>query len=260
MWPFGWTYRPGVDVLEAVFVVALIAGALSVVGLVTRLSLTVFTLSSVFLQAHAFSFGDFHHPEGVIMIALGVLTLAPSGEVLSLDRRLGRWVGGPGSGTAGGADLLSAKSEYARWPLLVIAWVMALVYLSAAVSKLPPAGLDWMNGTTLQYYLIQDGLRWDSAIGVWLGGQHQLAKALSWGTILFEGTFFLLILVPALALVYVPLWAALHVGIYVTMKAPFFGWAALYCVFVPWQTVGRWLRDRFRRASLPDGDPATEGG
>ena len=249
VWPVGWTYRPGLEVLEAAFTVALISGALAVIGLFTRASLALFTLASVFLHAYAYSFGDFHHPEGVIVISLALLTLAPSGEVLSLDRRLGRWFGGDGGtgSAADGRELLSATSEYARWPLRVIAWLMALVYLSAAASKIHPAGLEWMNGTTLQYYLIQDGLRWDSALGIWFGEQHGLSTALSWLTVLFEGTFVLVLVAPALALIYVPLGAALHLGIYVTMKAPFFGWVALYCVFVPWRDVGRWLRERLAR-------------
>lgn len=101
-----------------------------------------------------------------------------------------------------------------------------------------------MNGFTLQFYLIQDGLRWDSAVGVWLGEHHRIAELMSWFTVMFEGTFFLVLLFPVLALVYVPLGIVMHVGIYVAMKAPFFEWVVLYSVFVPWNEVARRVRER----------------
>jgi predicted DCC family thiol-disulfide oxidoreductase YuxK len=69
---------------------------------------------------------------------------------------------------------------------------------------------------------------------------------LSWMTILFEGTFFLVLLFPALAWIYIPAGVAFHVGIYSTMRAPFFQYIAIYAAFVPWarliQTVSRRLK------------------
>ncbi len=74
-------------------------------------------------------------------------------------------------------------------------------------------------------YFFQDGLRWNIPFGIWLGQQHYIAWLLSWVAILFESTFFLVLLFPRLAWIYVPLGIAFHIGIYLTMKAPFF----LYC-------------------------------
>lgn len=255
IWPFGWTYRPGLEVLEAVYWVAVAAAALAVVGLFTRVSLVVLAVTSVFLQAHAYSFvGDVHHSQALLLIALAVLALGPSGKVLSLDRLRRRRRPGGGGTEPEDQGLLEAESEHARWPLLLITWTLSLAYLSAAVSKLQNAGWDWMNGSTLQYYLIRDGLRWDSALGVWIGEHHHVAELLSWMTVAFEGTFFLVLLLPALALVYVPIGVAMHVGIYLAMKAPFFEWAVLYSAVVPWRDLGSRLRDRLPAAgALGDG-------
>lgn len=242
IWPFGWTYRPSFEVLEAIYVLGVAVGGLALIGLWSRLSLVLFAVASVFLQAHAYSFGDFHHSQGPVIIALAVLALSPAGKVLSVDGlRRGR---GSGSGGAedGPRSPRGGESPHARWPRLVIAWVLGLAYLSAAVTKLQHAGLEWMNGHTLRYYLFQDGLRWDADLGVWLGTKQHLAVALSWATFLFEALFITTVVVPGLALLFVPLGIAMHVGIYITMKATFLGWIALYAVFVPWTRVRGWLK------------------
>ena len=50
--------------------------------------------------------------------------------------------------------------------------------------------------------------------------------------------------VPALALIYLPLGLGFHTGIWVTMRAPFFTFMALYAAFVPWSAVYRWLCEK----------------
>jgi hypothetical protein len=48
-------------------------------------TLLLFAAGNVFLQSVVYSFGEFHHPEGLMMIGLVVLALSPSGRALSLD-------------------------------------------------------------------------------------------------------------------------------------------------------------------------------
>ncbi len=93
-------------------------------------------------------------------------------------------------------------------------------------------------------YVIRDGLRLDIDVALWLADQHWLVVVLSWFTLLWEGSFFLVLVFPALALVYVPLGVALHMGIHVMMRATFFGFLACYSVFVPWRAIIQRLRQR----------------
>jgi uncharacterized membrane protein YphA (DoxX/SURF4 family) len=88
--PFGWGFRPAVEIVTAVFFISIAAGALSLIGLLTNVSLVTFAATSVYLQAYVYSFGDFHHPEAIMMVALAVLALSPSGKVLSVDAWLRR--------------------------------------------------------------------------------------------------------------------------------------------------------------------------
>jgi hypothetical protein len=238
--PLAWHYRPSEEVVLGVYWVTLAVGVLAFIGYRTNLSLLLFAIGSIFLQGYRYSFHEIHHSEAIVMITLGLLALAPSGGALSVDD-LRRRLRAADRGLAVPRDPLAGESRFARWPLLVVQWTFALIYMSAAYHKLTTGGLDWMNGWTLQYYMLQDGLRWGSSLGVWLGQHHTIALLASWGSILFEATFWLVLLVPALALVYLPVGLGFHLGIYLIQRAPFFSFMWLYAVFVPW-------REIFRRA------------
>ena len=241
--PWGWSARPSLAVLDGLYGLTLVAGISGLAGWRTNLSLLVFAAGNLFLQAFMYSFGEMHHPEALFMVALGLLALGPSGAAWSLDSRRRR----PPTPS------LRATSAFARWPLLVVQWLLALAYFSSASSKLASSGFGWANGYTLQYYLIEDGLRWHRPLGVWMGQQHLPVMALSWLTLVFEGTFFLVLIWSVLAWVYLPLGAAFHAGIYLAMDAPFFQLIVLYAAFIPWADVvdriQRWMR--WREAALP---------
>ncbi|MFM6203915.1 hypothetical protein, partial [Planktothrix sp.] len=94
-----------------------------------------------------------------------------------------------------------------------------------------------MNGYTLQYFLTNDGLRWGSDLGVWLGQYRIVGIVFGWIAIIFEATFFLVLIFPQLVWVYIPAGIGFHTGIYLTQRAPFFPFMALYSVFIPWTWV-----------------------
>jgi uncharacterized membrane protein YphA (DoxX/SURF4 family) len=236
--PLGWGFRPDADLLQAVYYVSLAAGVFALLGLFTNLSLIVFTAACVYTQAFLFSFTDFHHPEAVMMIALSVLAISPSGRVLSLD-----WLRRRRKGESF-AEVLELKGEFAGWPIRLVQWFFALMYISAVAMKMQSGGHDWMNGFTLQYYLIQDGLRWGSPLALWVAQYHYLILLAQYGVILFQGTFWLAVLFPKLRWVYVPAGLCLHLGILFTLNAPFYQWMVLYAVFIPWARAFQLLRQR----------------
>jgi Vitamin K-dependent gamma-carboxylase len=228
---FGEPYRPSAEVVEVIWFATFGAGLLALIGLLTNLSLMIFATGSVFLQAVIYSFGDYHHPEAVMMLALGVLALSPAGATLSVDRLLRNRKArneGPRLG------FLQETSRFATWPILTLQWIFVLMYLSAVLHKLVFTGTDWLNGFTLQAKLIQDGLRWDSPLALLAAEHHTLVYALQVFTIRFQGTFALAVLFPKLRWIYVPLGLAFHIGILLTLTAPFYEWMALYVIFIPW--------------------------
>ena len=124
--------------------------------------------------------------------------------------------------------------------------LLSLVYLDSALCKLLTAGADWVNGYTLQYYLYNDASLRGSEFGLWLARQHSAACALSWVTILWEGTFFLVLIFPRLVWIYLPLGIGLHVGMALAGVASFPQFMALYAAFIPllWAYGGRSLAIR----------------
>ena len=254
-WPFGLEFRPSLEFAMVAYGITLAAGVLALIGLRTNLSLLVFAVGSIFIQSFIYSFGDYHHPEALTMIALFVLALSPSGRALSVDDLWRRIRTSTRDRQFRDTNSLDEKDSFASWPILLIQWLFALVYLDSAISKLGMGGsdrigLDWVNGYTLQYHLIDEGMRYGTDSAMWLGQQHLLVTLMSWASLLFEASFFLVVLFPVLAVIYLPLGIAFHTGIYFTLNAPFFQWLVLYAVFIPWAPLLRTLGSRLALRGL----------
>lgn len=240
VWIFGWNARPSAELNEVIRWVTSGFGVLALVGFLTRPSLICFALGNAFLFAFKYSFGDLRHAEALAIIAVAILALSPAGGALSVDDLRRRTDRAMQARLFTPFRLDEEHSVFARWPLILLGWMMALVYLSAATSKLK-SGFEWMNGYTLQHYLLQEGMRWERGLGLWLSQHHSLAVLLSWITVTFEATFFLLLIVPPLAWFYLPLGVLLHLGMDLTLKANFVPWLSIYAAFVPWTELLRRL-------------------
>jgi predicted DCC family thiol-disulfide oxidoreductase YuxK len=251
--PWGTQQVPPDWFLSLIFYVTFIFGITSLIGFKTNLSLMVFAIGNLFIQCYIFSFGTHHHPQALLLITLFILALSHCGGVLSLDDLLRKLQTHIKKQRFLPFNVLNKNSEFARWPLLTVQWLFALVYLSAALHKLTQGdrllSTDWMNGYTLQYFLTNDGLRWGSDLGVWLGQYRIVGIVFGWIAIIFEATFFLVLIFPQLVWVYIPAGIGFHTGIYLTQRAPFFPFMALYSVFIPWTWVIKTLTLRQQNSS-----------
>jgi uncharacterized membrane protein YphA (DoxX/SURF4 family) len=179
---------------HALYWITVVAGVLALIGLFTRVSLFVFALANWIFIAHLYSYSDIHHPEAVFSILLMLLPFAPSGDSLSIDSLLRRRRAG-----AAGGRTLSHQSDMAMWPLKTAHALMALTYFSTGLTKLVFGGFRWMNGYTLQAYLLADGLRRDIPFGVWMAQHRTLCVLLSIGTVVFELSFCISLIRPRTA-------------------------------------------------------------
>jgi hypothetical protein len=250
------------------------AAVLACIGLRTKLSLWALVISSWLISAHGYSYGEIHHPEAVWNIFLLMLALGPAGRALSVDAWLARRkLGEPEATRAGwGTD---ATMSTAFWGIRVTMIVIALAYLDAGLSKLLNGGLDawvyrigfenfgvwdstkrglhWFNGYTLQHYLLQDGIRFDRPLGVWISQYKTLCQLLSVGAVAFELGFILILFFRRLIPVLLIGGVMLHAGIEVTQGATFFMLVTLYGVWVPWER----LLARFNARSAPPASTAS---
>jgi hypothetical protein len=241
MRPFGVDNMPSLLSMVIIFWATVLAGLLATVGLWTNIAVFLFACGTLFMQAYSYSFGDFHHPEAIMAIMLFVLAFSPCGRVLSVDSRR--------RGAAG--SLADSQSSFAAWPRKVLLCLFSLIYLSAAYYKWITGGWAWLNGYTLQFYLLQDGLRWNAELGPWLAGHHGLAVIMSWVCVLFEAGFFLVLFFPRLLWVALPLGFGMHVGIKLLMNASFWEYQIFYLALIPWAAALHWYQLRRPRLQRP---------
>lgn len=206
----------------ALYWTLLVVGLLAFVGYRTRASLLVFAWGGLVLHGYLYSFGSFHHAEALILIATFALAWVPAGRELSVDAVLARRRVG----------VSPVARDVPIWPLLLTRWMLALVYFSAFASKLGNGGLQWANGSTLQYIVYVKGAALDRPLGVWLSGQHDLCVWLSWGALLFEGTFVVALFWRRSWPVFLVLGVLFHLSAELTMGASFLEFVALYAAFL----------------------------
>ena len=211
--------------LTLVYRLTEVAGILTLVGLATRVSALIFALGNWILVLHMYSYGEKHHPEALLCLFLLFLAFSPSGARWSVDAWLKRRFGKAAS-PAHPAELTTAL-----WPLKLTQALLAFAYFSAGACKLIFGGLAWMNGYTLQQHMFADAVRGMYPLGLWMARQHTLCILLSVVILATELFFFLTLFVPRLVPLLLLGGVFLHVGIYVTMGAPFFQFLALYVVF-----------------------------
>jgi len=227
--PFG-IGRPGPVLVTIIWSIAVATGISALVGFQARTSLFAFTAANVLLISHAYSFLPIHHPEALMVLALGLLSFAPVGEALSIDdlRRRRRTTRVKHQLDPARRDM----SSFARWPLRTIQWLLALVYLSAAVSKARNGGAEWFHPATLQHTLVRDGLINEVSAGAALAAFPLLIVVLAVGAFTLEATFWVPIVAPRLTWYYVLAGVALHSGIWLAQGVKFGQFLVIYVVFI----------------------------
>jgi hypothetical protein len=208
--------------LTGVWWVTTIAGVLALIGLRTRTALFVFALGSWFFVSHGYSYADIHHREAPYALFLMALPFAPSGARLSVDALLRRRRGLP--------PLLWA--DLAQWPLRFGHVVLTMTYFSTGVSKLLSGGLAWMNGYTLQNYVLSDAIDRHIPLGLWVAQHYWVCVALSVGTVVFELFYFVSLLLPRVAPLFFLGGILFHIGLYYVAGHPFYQFIVLNLIML----------------------------
>ena len=171
----------------------------------------------------------------VVLVVLFCLAWTQSGRVWSLDAR-----------RRGGGE--AAAGTVPIWPLRLIRVQVSLIYLSSALWKLLyPA---WRDGTAVYWALNLNAFHrfpWQLPVAA-----EPLVVLLTWGTLLFELFFPLLVWFRATRVPTLLLGLALHLGLFATLEIGPFSWVmmASYLAFLDptWVAQTRWLR---RRRAVP---------
>lgn len=212
--------RPSAGLLEAIWIGAVGCALLGVVGAFGRLPLLALAWANTVLVAHAYSYGEYHHPEALHAIALWLVAIAPSTRAFSVDamRRRAR--------EARASDRFRPLegphfSAHARWPLVLLGLLFAVTYFDAAVEKLLGGGLAWFDPRTMAYFMAVDGTRREMPIAIWLSQHVAFLAPLSAGAWAIELLFPLALVFGALAPALVVLAAGMHLAIWIIHGPPF---------------------------------------
>jgi predicted DCC family thiol-disulfide oxidoreductase YuxK len=247
---FGFGPPPPV-VLGTIYIAILILAVGAFIGYRTRVCALGSSMLYIYLIAVTFSwFGKVHHTHGAFVLLLLALSFSPCGAALSVDALLKRmrravermqlrW------------DQEPETSSYARWPLRLIGIILCLVYFLSGYAKLRFGGLDWMNGETLAYWLLQDADVYSIQLPLIVAQYPALLKPLSVFVVVMELTFPVILFVPRLVWLYLPAGLGFHLGTFVLMNTHFIWWWFTYMVFIDWDAFGRWLKARLPIGTQP---------
>jgi predicted DCC family thiol-disulfide oxidoreductase YuxK len=245
MLPFGWGARPGAALIVGAWIVCGVAGIGALVGAYTRLSLAVFAAASSFLLSHFYSYGTLLHPQAAATIVLWMLILTPSGGELSVDAMRARMAESTRRERFVPREV-EAMSRDARWPLRLVQWLLVVIYLSAALSKITLGKVAWLNGYTMTFYLLLDGNSHHVPLAIAVAHSQWFGVVSAVLALAFELTFVVCMLFPRTTPAYLATGAGLHTGIWLLLRAPFFQFLALYAAFA------EPMREELRRRAPTD--------
>lgn len=213
------------------------------IGLFTRTSVIVAALLGFYVLGVQGNFGKVGHGEGILILAMCILALSRCGDAWSIDSLIRAFR----SRDPIGQRNRPISGEY-RWPIRMIWLLMSMIFLGAGITKLRWSGLDWittdnLSTTILSHYYNQPvGNEWKSTIGIWIANHRTLCKVVAGLTILIEIGFPLAMFSRWARAVLVPSAFLAQVGIYVMMGVAFTQFMFVYVFWIPWDTLGRFVR------------------
>ena len=133
-----------------VIIIATAVGSL--IGFLTRISLFVFGLLTIYLTGFQTSMGMFDHSSSLISQIILILAFIPGSTNLSIDRII-KWLFKYKKGLKPTIPDLFFRHQDPVWGVRLLLMLLACVYFTAGVSKLRYGGLKWLDGKTLSHYL-----------------------------------------------------------------------------------------------------------
>jgi len=136
---------PPVWCLESLKWVALVGGVFALVGLFTRPSLVVTTLSMCLLVGFREAFGkSWHHSYTPVLVAAVAFMFAPAGRRFAVDAFLRR------------RRSLPRLPDPPIWPVLLVQVAAALLFFNAVYWKFVRAGFHWALSDSLRHHILAE--------------------------------------------------------------------------------------------------------
>ncbi len=232
---------PGLTTVRLAYAALLGSILLGMVGAFTRVACAVAAALTFYWIGLIYSYDQAHHERIAIMMAMIALPLAPCGARLSIDSLRARW---RRARAGGDATWVPQTSPFAGWPLRFAQITIVIGYFFSGASKLAIVGPSWMNGYTLQGFMLGGGGPWSD----FLAASVPLALACSVGTLGMQITSPLLLVRPGLMWFYLPALASFHLISWTTgiIGDTYFLLWMMFAVFLPLERVPAFLGGQLR--------------
>jgi len=109
-------------------------------------------------------------------------------------------------------------SESVYWPIWALKLLICQIYVSAAFQKLRNHGVGWFSQSSLGVYLLRLDLYEDNPWARKLNSRPHIYKPISFATLCFQATFWIVLVIPITTPAYLIFGAAFHIGIFVLMR------------------------------------------
>ncbi|MFN8603405.1 MAG: hypothetical protein U0842_23270 [Candidatus Binatia bacterium] len=202
---------------------------LACVGSCTRAASICAFVLGVYVLGLPQCFGKIDHWSGLLVLTLGVLALARSGDAWSLDALLRRRRRVPRPAPSG---------EY-RWPIEVARLLLVLVFFAAGIAKLRQGGLAWMSAENMRAILLAPHYANDRVLpelGLRIAESPALCAVLAFATIAAEAGAPLALLGGPIAGVVIGVLFSMQMGIATLLGVHgTFPFLACYVFWLPWR-------------------------
>lgn len=110
------------------------------------------------------------------------------------------------------------QSETYRLTVFLLQLSVVQMYVSSGLQKLRGSGVRWADGKTLQTIFVQYAAWSDNKLALSIGRRPLFCKVLSFATLLFECTFWIILVFPELTIPYVIAGFLFHFGTSLALK------------------------------------------
>jgi hypothetical protein len=219
--PLGWGWVPIDPTAARIAQVLLIgSGSCALLGLFTRISASLATLSALYLLGLPQLVGTVRHYHHLVWFA-AILAVSPSGDALSLDAR---------------RKPIALRPPIAYALPLRFAWALvACIYFFPGIWKWKAAGWEWALSDNLRNQMRWKWLQYDWLPLVRIDRLPRLCRAAALATMVLEISFPLALLFRRARLVVVAIAVAFHLGTSALMHISFPSLWLTYVMFVPWR-------------------------
>ncbi len=202
----------------------------SMLGLFTRTSILISSVSGFILIGISYSYGYFNHVYLPIALTLLIMPMIPFGKNLSIDALIFR-------------KKNSKSNQDANDYMFYARAILTIIFFLAGYSKLKNGGIEWLSGETLSNYIIRSPLLFHDvnplanslSLNLRIANINWICKFLSYFTVIIELAAPLALLPSRFFKWIIPALFVMQIGIYFTIYVNFRVYLCLYIFWVDWE-------------------------